>query len=175
MIWHSICLFFIGLVIYNMEISYTANFLPLRFVGEGNSAIDVPMDYLELVKEFYAPSNLIFTVFLIKTGIKIEIPYGYNGLLKLRSGAGLRLRESLLNYTADSGLIDASYRGELLFYFTTETSYSLNSEEGIEKVRDILGIYPLQLMIHKIEQPSFNMVETLGETWRNEGGFGSTG
>lgn len=157
-----------------MEINYTTKGLPLRFVGEGNSAIDVPARHVSIIKDFELGA-VYYALFKLETGIAIEIPVGYNGLLKFRSGCGLRLQNKFSSYSCEPGLIDATFRGEMQFYVKIATDISLSYQEVTEQLKSVLGDYPLQLMIHKVEAPSFQIVESLSETWRGEGGFGSTG
>jgi dUTPase len=157
-----------------MRIHYTSKYLLLRFVGEGNSAIDVPLYDLIFVKE-EGRSDFYYGLFKLETGIALEIPMGYNGLLKFRSGCGKRLRTAFCDYSCEPGYIDATFRGEMAFYVTIVSTTSFANKSSWDKVREVLGDYPLQLMIHKVESPEFNIVEKLSSTWRGEGGFGSTG
>jgi dUTPase len=156
-----------------MQINYTSKYLLFRFVGEGNSAIDVPLYDLIFVKE-EVRNDFYYGLFKLETGIALEIPTGYNGLLKFRSGCGKRLRTAFCDYSCEPGYIDAAFRGEMAFYVTLASTTSFDNKTSLDNLREVLGDYPLQLMIHKVENPMFNIVETLTETWRGEGGFGST-
>ena len=109
------------------------------------------------------------------TGIAVEIPEGYVGLIFPRSS----LSKTSLILSNHVGVVDSGYRGEIKFRFK-DTRMRSRIEYGIDqyfcsdtvyKVGDRIG----QLMIipyHKIE---FEEVEELDSTNRGEGGFGSTG
>jgi dUTP pyrophosphatase len=97
----------------------------------------------------------------IPTGLTVVIPEGYVGLVWDKSG--LAIREGLKTL---GGVVDAGYRGEVLV--------------GMVNVGDkpyifLRGHKVAQLLIQKIEQAEIVAVETLDETSRGEGGFGSTG
>lgn len=97
----------------------------------------------------------------ISTGLAFEIPDGYVGLVWDKSG--LAFKKGL---TTMSGVLDAGYRGELklLVYNTTDQDYSFNVGEKVA-----------QLLIQPIERPEIAEADSLSETSRGEGGFGSTG
>ena len=100
---------------------------------------------------------------LVKTGIKIAIPYGYVGLVHPRSGLALNKGITVLNAP---GTIDSGYRGEVgvILYNTTDVSFLVNPGDRIA-----------QLVIQKVSIVEFNTVDALTESDRGEGGFGSTG
>lgn len=96
------------------------------------------------------------------TGIKVEIPEGYVGLIFPRSSVGfkgLRLANS-------TGVIDSDYRGEILIGIN---SWSPKNTEIKEPVR------VAQLCVIPCPQVEIEIVEELSETERGENGFGSTG
>ena len=101
------------------------------------------------------------------TGIALEIPDGYVGLIYPRSSVyktGLRLCNSV-------GVIDSGYRGEIKFKFEL-TSASLISGRGAPyKVGDRIG----QLIIIPFPQIQFEEASKLSSTERGKGGYGSTG
>ena len=100
---------------------------------------------------------------LIPTGLHIALPEGYEAQVRPRSGLALKHGLTVLN---TPGTIDADYRGEvmvLLVNFST-TDFIVNDGERIA-----------QMVIAKHETASFSVVQTLDETQRGEGGFGSTG
>ena len=100
---------------------------------------------------------------LIKTGLFIEIPEGYEVQVRPRSGLALKNGITVLN---SPGTIDADYRGEIgviLINHSTE-NFEINSGDRIA-----------QLVFAKVEQAVWNVSESLSETERGEGGFGSTG
>lgn len=99
---------------------------------------------------------------LIQTGLKIAIPDGYCGLLLGRSGLALKHGICLANGV---GLIDSDYRGELGVILQN------NGGEPF-KVKD--GMRIAQLVIVQYQQTRFEQ-DSLNDTIRGQGGFGSTG
>jgi len=95
------------------------------------------------------------------TGIAIEIPIGYVGLIYPRSS----IYKKQLVLSNCVGVIDSGYRGELMLRFWGDR------EAEIYKVGDRIG----QLVIMPIPSVEFEEVEELEDTERGEGGFGSTG
>ncbi|MEK7581971.1 MAG: dUTP diphosphatase [Patescibacteria group bacterium] len=98
---------------------------------------------------------------LISTGISIEIPDGYVGLVWDKSG--LSTRHGLKTV---AGVIDAGYRGEVSIAMANVGSVSYTFKKG-EKIA--------QMLIQKVERTEFEEVKELSETSRGTGGFGSTG
>ena len=94
-----------------------------------------------------------------KTGLAIEIPEGYVGLLFPRSSV-YKTRQVLSNSV---GVIDSGYRGEIMMKF------SLSDNQY--KIGDRIG----QIMILPYPDIQFDEVDVLSESERGEGGFGSTG
>lgn len=96
----------------------------------------------------------------VDTGVHIEIPYGFFGLLTSKSGL---MRDRGIKCT---GTIDAGYTGSIGAVLFN------NSDEDVEfRAGDKLT----QLLILPCFAPSLNVVEELKETERGSGGFGSTG
>lgn len=100
---------------------------------------------------------------IIPTGLFIELPAGYEAQIRPRSGLAAKSGITLLN---SPGTIDADYRGELGVILV-----NLSKEDFI--VED--GARIAQMVIAKYEQIGWEKVETLSETNRGAGGFGSTG
>lgn len=100
----------------------------------------------------------------IGTGLAFEIPSGYVGLLFARSS----ISKTCLMLRNHVGVIDAGYRGEVIFKF--QESDGLGTY-GTYKLGDRVG----QIMI--LPRPKINYIEAdeLSDTARSEGGFGSTG
>lgn len=98
------------------------------------------------------------------TGIAVEIPKGYVGLLFPRSSITKNTTLSLGNSV---GVIDSDYRGSIQFKFR-ETAVGHGKKY---KVGDKVG----QLVIIPIPQVNFEETSELSETTRGSGGFGSTG
>lgn len=98
---------------------------------------------------------------LIRTGLFMEIPEGYEGNIRPRSGLSLKV-----GIVAIEGTIDSDYRGEVGVILTNLSNITYNIVDG-ERIA--------QMVFNKIEQAEFNLVSELSETERGEGGFGSTG
>jgi len=100
---------------------------------------------------------------LIKTGLFLEIPEGYEAQVRPRSGLALKNGITVLN---SPGTIDADYRGEIGVILINHSSeiFEINSGDRIA-----------QLVFAKVEQAIWYETESLNETERGEGGFGSTG
>lgn len=100
---------------------------------------------------------------LIKTGLFLEIPQGYEAQVRPRSGLALKHGISVLN---SPGTIDADYRGEIGVILVNLSSEPFNVENG-----DRIA----QLVFAEYKQAKFKNVVLLNETARGKGGFGSTG
>ena len=100
---------------------------------------------------------------LVPTGLYMEIPEGYEGQVRPRSGLAIKNGISVLN---SPGTIDADYRGQVcvILINLSDKSFVINSGDRIA-----------QLIIAKCEQADVVQVETLSETERGAGGFGHTG
>jgi dUTP pyrophosphatase len=98
---------------------------------------------------------------LIKTGIAIEIPKGFVGLVWPRSGLAIKKGVSVL-----AGVIDSSYRGEIGVVLL-----NTNYDDLIIKKGDKIA----QLLIQPIETVNIEEVKELSDTERAENGFGSSG
>jgi dUTP pyrophosphatase len=101
---------------------------------------------------------------LVSTGLAIAIPDGYAGFVQPRSGLALRGGLSMAN---TPGLIDAHYRGELKV-----CAINLDPEREIHITK---GERIAQLVIQKVPRVSLMEVDSLDETDRGVGGFGSSG
>jgi len=100
---------------------------------------------------------------LIGTGLYLEIPIGYEAQVRPRSGLALKHGVTVLNAP---GTIDADYRGEVGVILI-----NLGREPFEVKVGDRIA----QLVISAVCRVGFEEVESLSETARGAGGFGSTG
>ena len=100
---------------------------------------------------------------LVPTGLFMEIPVGYEGQVRPRSGLAIKSGITVLN---SPGTIDADYRGEVkvILINLSDTDFVIKSGDRIA-----------QLVIAKHEQMEVVEVETLSETERGAGGFGHTG
>jgi dUTP pyrophosphatase len=100
---------------------------------------------------------------LVPTGLRIEIPHGYEVQVRPRSGLALKHGIGLANAP---GTIDADYRGPLGVILVNLGAEPFTVRHG-ERIA--------QLVVAPVVQAAFAEVATLGETARGEGGFGSTG
>jgi dUTP pyrophosphatase len=100
---------------------------------------------------------------LIKTGLFVEIPIGYEIQVRPRSGLAFKKGITVLN---SPGTIDADYRGEIGVLLVNLSSEPFVIEDG-ERIA--------QLVLASHEQASLQEVEILGDSDRGQGGFGSTG
>lgn len=100
---------------------------------------------------------------LIKTGLFIALPEGYEAQVRPRSGLALKHGITVLN---TPGTIDADYRGEIgvCLINLSQEDFMINDGERIA-----------QLVIARHEQGDFELVEELDETERGAGGYGHTG
>ena len=119
------------------------------------------MDLRANIKESIVLKPLERTI--IKTGIFMEIPFGFEAQVRPRSGLAFKKGITVLN---SPGTIDADYRGEVGVILVNLSSEEFVIEDG-ERIA--------QMVIAKHEQASWIEVETLEETERGVGGFGSTG
>ncbi len=100
---------------------------------------------------------------VVATGVRIEIPLGYEVQIRPRSGLAVRHGITLPN---TPGTIDSDYRGPLGVALV-----NLGSEAYIVRHGDRIA----QMVVAPVVQAAFEVVESLGETARGTGGFGSTG
>lgn len=99
---------------------------------------------------------------LVSTGLFIELPIGFEAQVRPRSGLAAKKGITVLNAP---GTIDADYRGEIGVILVNLSNENFTIENG-ERIA--------QLVIAKHESAEWIAVETLSETSRGEGGFGST-
>ena len=100
---------------------------------------------------------------LIRTGLCLEIPKGYEVQIRPRSGLALKNGITVLN---SPGTIDADYRGELRVIL-------INHSADIFSITNAMRI--AQMVVAQFSRVDLFEVEDLSETDRGEGGFGSTG
>ena len=94
------------------------------------------------------------------TGVHIEIPEGYVGLLKSKSGLNVK------HGITSEGVIDAGYTGSIVVKLYNNSGYEYRVKAG-DKIS--------QLVILPIITPEIEVVDSLGKTARGSKGFGSTG
>ena len=100
---------------------------------------------------------------LIKTGISIELPAGYEAQVRPRSGLALKHGISMVN---TPGTIDSDYRGEIGVILINHGDTPFEYKKG-----DRIA----QLVISKYSRAEFQITSSLSETVRGAGGFGHTG
>ena len=100
---------------------------------------------------------------LIPTGLYIELPSGTEAQIRPRSGLAFKNGITVLN---SPGTIDADYRGEIkvLLINLSQEAFEIKDSERIS-----------QMVVSKHETVEWQLVETLNQTQRGEGGFGHTG
>lgn len=100
---------------------------------------------------------------LVKTGLFIALPEGYEAQIRPRSGLALKHGITVLN---TPGTVDADYRGEIMVLLInlSNISFIINPGDRIA-----------QMVIARHEQAEFTLVDELDDTERGEGGMGHTG
>jgi dUTP pyrophosphatase len=100
---------------------------------------------------------------LVATGLYIALPEGFEAQIRPRSGLAYKYGITVLN---SPGTIDADYRGEIKVLLVNLSSESFTIQDG-ERIA--------QLIVAKHENIVWELVESLDETARGQGGFGHTG
>jgi dUTP pyrophosphatase len=100
---------------------------------------------------------------IMPTGLFVEIPHGYEIQVRPRSGLAIKQGITCLN---TPGTIDSDYRGEIKIVL-------VNLSDEIQVIHP--GDRIAQLVLQKVETATWEIVEEVEATERNEGGFGSTG
>ena len=100
---------------------------------------------------------------LIPSGFAIALPVGFEAQIRPRSGLAVKHGIGIVN---SPGTIDADYRGEIKIAVINlgNTEYTIRRGDRIA-----------QMVIQRVYQARFNVVEHLDDTGRGDGGFGSTG
>ena len=100
---------------------------------------------------------------MVSTGIHPEIPAGYEIQVRPRSGLALRNSVTVLN---SPGTIDSDYRGEIGIILINHSDRDFCVHNG-----DRIA----QLVLSRVEKARFTVADSLAESGRGSGGFGSTG
>jgi len=100
---------------------------------------------------------------LVPTGVRIELPEGYEGQIRPRSGLALDHGVTVLNAP---GTVDSDYRGEVM-------ALLVNLGSAPHTIRR--GDRVAQLVVQAVTRAELQVVDELEESGRGEGGFGSTG
>jgi len=138
----------------NVELVDERAFIP-QYKTEGSAGFD-----------FYAIEDVsIFPeeTVLIRTGLKMAIPEGYEIQIRPRSGMSLKTKLRIAN---SPGTIDSDFRGEIQIIVENTGDELMHIEEGDRIAQGVLN---------KVPQAVFIEVDKLDYTERGEGGFGSTG
>ena len=100
---------------------------------------------------------------IVPTGVRIELPQGYEAQVRPRSGMAMKYGIGILNAP---GTIDADYRGEIkvILFNLGQESFRIESGDRIA-----------QLVFNRVIQVQFILVDKLKETKRGSGGFGHSG
>ncbi len=128
-----------------------------EYTTEGSAGLDLCSASTETIT--IQPSETS----LIGTNLVIELPSGYEGQVRPRSGLALKHGITVLN---SPGTIDSDYRGEVkvLLINHGKAAFDVNYGDRIA-----------QLVVAKFEKISFVENDSISETVRGEGGYGSTG
>lgn len=153
-------------------VNNSENPLP-KYADTGSSGADVYADIVNINNKFLfdgakklTPTDLFMpqgSRALIPSGLHVAIPEGYE--IQVRDRSGLALKHGIM-VTNGIGTIDASYRGDIGIILTNTGSEPLVFKQG-----DRIA----QLVLVKVEKIDWNLVESLDETERGEGGYGHSG
>jgi dUTP pyrophosphatase len=100
---------------------------------------------------------------LVPTGLFIELPHGYEAQIRPRSGLAIKHGISLVN---TPGTIDADYRGEIKIIMINLSNIDFELAPG-ERIA--------QMVVSRFEQVEWDETDSLSDSDRGAGGFGSTG
>lgn len=146
------------IVIKFKRLSEKFNDIPLpSYSTEGSSGMDLRAAVEEKI------TIKPFETALIPTNLAVEIPEGYEGQVRPRSGLAAKNFVTVLN---TPGTIDSDYRGEIKVILT-----NFGKEDFVVNRGDRIA----QLVITKVERAEIVETNELNSTKRNEGGFGHTG
>lgn len=141
-----------------MRVRAAADPLPLpSYQTEGSAGMDLLADLAEPLT--LAPGERG----LVPSGLAVEIPPGFEGQVRPRSGQALRHGLTVLNAP---GTIDADYRGEIQVLLVNLGTVEVQVQRG-----DRIA----QLVIAPVARAAWRLVENLTPTRRADGGFGHTG
>lgn len=137
-------------------INQSKNPLP-NYETEGSAGMDLRANLQESI--ILKPMERL----LVPTGLYMEIPFGYEGQIRPRSGLAIKHGLSLINCV---GTIDSDYRGELKVPMINLSNEAFEIKHG-ERIA--------QFVLAKHGHVEWQIEENLNDTKRGEGGFGSTG
>ena len=130
-----------------------------RYETDGSAGADVRANFPDRQSVTLAPGGRA----LIPTGLRMAIPTGFEVQVRPRSGLALKHGVTLANAP---GTIDSDYRGELgvILINLGDEPFEVTHGERIA-----------QILVAPVVQGAFSVVDTLDDTARGAGGFGSTG
>ena len=128
-----------------------------KYETDGSSGMDLAANIDDKIE--IAPGNSA----VIPTGLSVSIPKNFEIQIRPRSGLAVKNQISVLN---TPGTIDADYRGELKVILINLSNTAFIIEKGLRIA---------QMVVCPIIKATLKEVETLEETKRGLGGFGSTG
>jgi dUTP pyrophosphatase len=137
-------------------INRSSNPLP-AYATEGSAGMDLKADIPQPITLRPLERHLI------PTGLYIELPPGHEAQVRPRSGLAIKQGITCLN---SPGTVDADYRGELKVILI-----NLSDTDQLIQPGDRIA----QMVVSPVEKISWVPVEVIGQTARNEGGFGHTG
>lgn len=140
-----------------IKIKLTRNASAPEYATSGAAAVDLRAANEDTIT--IAPGERM----LIPTGIAMSIPQGLVGIIAARSGIACKKGITLSN---SIGVIDSDYRGEIgvSLFNTSNEPFSVSFGDRIA-----------QMMFIPVAKAAFTLCDSLDETERGEGGFGSTG
>lgn len=156
-------------------INKSSNELP-KYATPGSAGMDLCADVLNINEKFLYNCDLLHDLdntkacliiqpggrALIPTGLHLGLPVGYEAMVRPRSGLALKHGVTVLN---TPGCIDFDYTGDVGIILINH---------GFEPFRIQQGDRIAQLIISKVEIITWEPTDTLEETQRGSGGFGST-
>jgi dUTP pyrophosphatase len=128
-----------------------------QYATEGSAGMDLKANLTEPVT--IGPLER----YMVPTGLHIELPIGYEAQIRPRSGLAAKRGLTMLN---SPGTIDSDYRGEIHCIVVNVSNTPQTIEPG-ERIA--------QMVIARYERIEWKLAETLSDTVRGAGGFGSTG
>lgn len=137
-------------------INTSFNALP-EYALVGDSGMDLRSDEDDMV--IILPGERT----LIKTGLFVQLPDGYEFQIRPKSGMALKYGITVLN---TPGSIDANYRGEIgvILHNASDRDYAISPGDKVA-----------QMVLQKVPKVEWEEVEKLSETNRGDGGYGHTG
>ncbi len=138
---------------------YDSSFELPFYATEGAAGADIRASLLEKKSLTVKPGERV----LVPTGLSMEIPVGFEVQVRPRSGLSLKSPLMIVN---SPGTVDSDYRGEVNIIIGNFGKEDFVIEHGLRIA---------QLVIAPVTQAKFLTADSLSETQRGSGGFGSTG